>query len=147
MGNEPTRIAIRNGTHVEVELVSRSGKSERLAFTLVEDGKADFAAGFLGEGTPLARTLIGHTAGEVLPYAAGDLHSVKILAVSVSEHIQEENVAARRKAVLRKAIDHSDYINAMIFASSVNNKWGDYDVEGLDPDQWTSKPEQPDDPE
>jgi hypothetical protein len=146
MENEPTRIPIRNGTHVEVELVSRSGKSERLYFTIVEDGQADFAAGFLGEGTPLARTLIGHTAGELLPYAAGDLRSVRVLAVSVSERTQGENVAARRKAVLRQAVDHSDYINAMIFASSVNNKWGDYDVEGLDPAQWTDKPDPSDDP-
>lgn len=146
MEKEPTRIPIRNGTHVEVELISRAGKSERLAFTLVEDGQADFAAGFLGEGTPLARTLIGHTAGELLPYAAGDLRSVRVLEVSVRERTQGENVAARRKAVLRQAVDHSDYINAMIFASSVNNKWGDYDVEGLDPDQWTGKPDQPDEP-
>jgi len=147
MGNEYTRIPIKNGTHVEVELISRSGKSERLAFTLVEDEQADFAAGFLGEGTPLARTLIGHTAGELLPYAAGDLRSVRVMVVTVSERTQGENVAARRKAVLRQAVDHSDYINAMIFASSVNNKWGDYDVEGLDPDQWTDKPDQPDDPD
>ncbi|MGD0613367.1 MAG: hypothetical protein ABSB41_17860 [Anaerolineales bacterium] len=147
MGNEDTRIPIKNGTHVEVELISRSGKSERLAFTLVEDEQADFAAGFLGEGTPLARTLIGHTAGELLPYAAGDLRSVRVMVVTVSERTQGENVAARRKAVLRQAVDHSDYINAMIFASSVNNKWGDYDVEGLDPDQWTDKPDQPDDPD
>ena len=147
MGNEPTRIPIRNGTHVEVELINRSGKSERLAFTLVEDGQADFTAGFLGEGTPLARTLIGHTAGEVLPYAAGDLRSVKVLAVTVSERTPEENVAARRKAVLRQAVDHSDYINAMIFATSVNSKWGDTDVQGLDPDQRIEKPDQPDDPD
>jgi hypothetical protein len=69
------------------------------------------------------------------------------MVVTVSERTQGENVAARRKAVLRQAVDHSDYINAMIFASSVNNKWGDYDVEGLDPDQWTDKPDQPDDPD
>jgi hypothetical protein len=146
MGNEPARIPIGNGTLVEVELISRSGKSERLTFTLVEDGQADFAAGFLGEGTPLARTLIGHTAGEDLPYEAGDLRSVKVLAVTVSERAPGENVAARRKAVLRQAVDHSDYINAMIFATSVNNKWGDTDVQGLDPGQGKEKPDQPDDP-
>jgi len=146
MDSEPTRIPIRTGTHVEVELISRSGKGERLSFTLVEDRQADFAAGFLGEGTPLARTLIGHTAGELLAYAVGDLRSVRVLTVTVSERTQEENVAARRKAVLRQAVDHSDYINAMIYASSVNNKWGDTDVKGLEPDQESEKPDQPEDP-
>jgi hypothetical protein len=145
MENEPERIPIQTGTHVEVELIGRSGKSERLDFTLVEDKQADFAAGFLGEGTPLARVLIGHATGELLPYAVGDLRSVRILSVTVSGRTPEENVAARRKAVLRQAVDHSDYINAMIFASSVNNKWGDYDVEGLDPAEWSGKPDQPED--
>jgi len=129
-----------------VELLSRSGKSERLSFTLVEDRQADFAAGFLGEGTPLARALVGHTQGELLPYAVGDLRSVRILSVDVSGRSPEENVAARRKAVLRQAVDHSDYVNAMIYASSVNNKWGDTDVAGLDPEQWTGKPDQPKEP-
>jgi Transcription elongation factor, GreA/GreB, C-term len=131
---EKLKIAI--GSLVDVELVSQNGEVERLAFTLVEDKQADFSDGFLGMSTPLARTILGKTAGEVIPYQTGDLKSVKILSVQPSNRVQTENVAARRQAVIRKAVDHSDYINAMIFAGSVNSKWGDYDIGKLDPSQW-----------
>jgi hypothetical protein len=136
---------IEVGSLVDVELVSQAGEAERLAFTLVEDRQADFGAGFLGMSTPLAIAILGKTAGEVIPYQAGDLKSVKILSVRASDRVQTENVAARRQAVIQKAIKHSDYVNAMIFAGSVNSKWGDYDIGKLDPSQWDV--EEPDKPE
>jgi hypothetical protein len=132
------------GSLVDVELVSQTGEAERLAFTLVEDKQADFGAGFLGESTPLAKAILGRTAGEGIPYQTGDLKSVRILSVRASDRVQTENVAARRQAVIQKAIKHSDYVNAMIFAGSVNSKWGDYDIGKLDPSQWDV--EEPDKP-
>jgi hypothetical protein len=130
---DETRVEI--GSLVEVELLSRTEPPERLNFTVVEDRQADFKAGFLGASTPLAQVLLGKTAGETLPYPAGDLAGVRILSVRRGR-VQTEDVAARRKAVVDKAIKHSDYVNAMIFAGSVNSKWGDYDIGKLDPGQW-----------
>jgi len=124
---------------VEVELVSCSGECERLIFTLVADEQADFPAGFLGVGTPLAKTILGHWPDSELDYGVGDLQHVRILSVAPSDQIQTEDVAARREAVIRKALKHSDYVNALTFATSVNSKWGDYDIDSLDPDQWETE--------
>jgi len=124
------------GMLVEVELLDRSGEAERLTFTLVPDEQADFKAGFLGVGTPLGKALLGRRAGEALDYQVGDIRSARVLSVAVSDRMPGEDVAARREAVVRDAVAHSDFINAMIFASAVNTKWGDYDADGLDPSQW-----------
>jgi hypothetical protein len=136
MVNSSDNPAVDIGYLVEVDLISQGGEAERLVFTLVEDKQADFKAGFLGVSTPLAQAILGKTAGEVIPYQAGDLRCVKILSVRLSDQVQSEDIASRRQAVIRKAIDHSDYVNAMIFAGSVNSKWGDYDIGKLDTSDW-----------
>ena len=123
------------GAYVEVELMSRSGGRERLAFTLVADAQADFTAGFLGAGTPLAKAVWGQPAGAELPYPVADLRAVRVLLVRAQGQVPKEDVASRREAVERQAVDAAESINAMIFASAVNNKWGDYDPQGLDPTQ------------
>jgi hypothetical protein len=129
-------LKIALGMLVELELVSRSGENERLVFTLVKDEQADFKAGFLGVGTPLAKSILGHIEGDGLDYTVGDMLGLKILFVKVSDQVQAEDVTARREAVIRKALKHSDYVNALTFATSVNSKWGDYDIDSLDPEQW-----------
>jgi hypothetical protein len=121
------------GLRVSVELVSDSGEIDALAFTIVEERQADFSAGFLGETTPMAQAVLGHTAGETLPYRQGDIRQVRITSVQVSDQAQTEDVSARREAVRRKAVRHSDFVNALIFAGSVNSKWGDYEI---DPQKW-----------
>jgi hypothetical protein len=134
---EPIRnLQVRPGCQVEVELAGRNGPPERLTFTLVDDSQADFDAGFLGLSTPLAKTILGKLAGQTLPYRTGDLQSVKILSVLARGREQTEDVAARRQAVIDKAVKHSDSVNAMIFAGAVNSKWGEYDFDKLDPTQW-----------
>lgn len=129
-------LKVKHGCQVEVELLSQSGESERLTFTLVEDEKADFEAGFLGLSTPLAKVILGKMAGVQLPYRVGDLVSVKIIAVQASGQAQTEDVAARRQATHDQAVKHSDYVNAMIFAGAFNSKWGGYDIDKVDPSQW-----------
>ncbi len=129
-------LKVEPGMLVEVELVSALGEVERLEFTLVEDEQADFQAGFLGSGTPLAKTILGHYPDSTLDYKTGDLQYVRILSVALSDKIQTENVISRRESLMRKALNHSDYVNALIFATSVNSKWGDYDIDSLDPEQW-----------
>jgi len=129
-------LKVEAGMLVKVQLVNRSGEGEILVFTLVEDEQADFSAGFLGSGTPLAKTILGHYPDSKLDYSAGDLQYVRILSVSPSDKIQTEDVVSRREAVMRKALNHSDYVNALNFATSVNSKWGDYDIK---PEQWDAE--------
>ncbi len=135
-----TQLIIKPGHLVEVELISQNGETERLAFTLVSDDQADFDAGFLGVSTPLAKTILGKMAGVQVPYRVGDLKAVNILSVQASGAEQTEDVSARRQATIDQAVKQSDYVNAMIFAGSVNSKWGDYDIDKLDPSQWETKP-------
>ena len=138
---EPTTSLgpVTPGMHVEVELVSRSGETQLLAVTIVPDAQADFAAGFLGAGTPLAKAILGQTVGSLVPYPVADMRSVRILAASASGESPAKAIADRREAVLRDATEKAQFIEAQIFASSVDTKWGGYDVDGLDPKKWASE--------
>jgi transcription elongation GreA/GreB family factor len=123
--DNPVLVAL--GTHVEVELIDETGTRERLAFDLVPDEQADFANGFLGEGTPLAQTIWSAGAGEVVPYRLGDVVSVRVVTVTPAARVQEEDIAAKRQAVIQRAIAESERISDMVFALAVGSKWGDYD--------------------
>jgi hypothetical protein len=125
--------------YVEVELVSRSGEIDRLAFTIVADEQADFAAGFLGAGTPLAQAILGHAAGSEVPYPVADMRSVRILSAAPSDKTPAEDVAARREAVVRAAVNQSKLIDALMVATAVDNKWGGYDADGPAPEGWEKK--------
>jgi hypothetical protein len=124
-------IQIGLGTRAEVELVSESGECERLAFDVVEDKDADFSAGFLGIGTPLAQALLRQSAGSVVPYTGGDILEVRVLAVAESTRTSEA-ATAQRRAALEKAISKSDMADALRFALTVDQKWGDTDPEGIE---------------
>jgi hypothetical protein len=125
----PSQVAI--GTHVEVELVDETGARERLAFEVVPDEEADFGAGFLGAGTPLAQALLGQGAGSVLPYQVGDIREVKILSVAAGTRAGADDAAASRQAIIQKAISKSDLAESVRFALTVDQKWGDTDPEGI----------------
>ena len=133
----PTRVAV--GTHVEVELVTASGESEHMAFDIVPDSDADFAAGFLGVGTPLAQAIVGQYAGSRVPYTAADVVQVRVLAVASSVHAPAEDAAAKRQAVIREAVSRSDLEDTLRLALTVDVKWGDYDPDGLKAN-WDSSP-------
>ena len=128
---DETGAEVALGAHVEVELMAMSGENERLAFDIVPDAGADFDAGFLGAGTPLARAIMGHGAGSVLPYQVGDITQVKILTVAASSRAPADDVAADRQAVIQRAISKSDLADAVRFALTVDQKWGDTDPEGI----------------
>ena len=63
----PAPPRVRMGDRVEVELIRADGEREQLAFDIVADHQADFAAGFLAAGAPLARALLGQPVGAAGP--------------------------------------------------------------------------------
>jgi transcription elongation GreA/GreB family factor len=65
---ESNRVHVSIGCHVEICLLDRDGKREKLSFTIVPDESADFANGFLGESTPLAKIIMDEKPGTVIPY-------------------------------------------------------------------------------
>jgi hypothetical protein len=123
------------GTRVEVEMVSEFGDSERLTFDIVPDSAADFTAGFLGTGTPLAQAIIGRPAGSIVPYRVGDMAEVHILAVALSEHRAADDAAEARQALTQEAVERAKLDEMVQLALTVNVKWGDYDPEGIVPKQ------------
>jgi len=112
-----------------VELVDSSGEAEQREFTLVPGKQADFRSGLLDENTPLGHALLGHHAGEVIPYAVGDLREVKILAVSAADGSILPDAAGKRRAAVRKAAAQSEITSQMIFSTASGSKWGDYEVD------------------
>ncbi|CAG1016710.1 hypothetical protein ANAEL_05782 [Anaerolineales bacterium] len=126
---ESENIPIARGSKVLLELVDQSGGVEQVEFTLVESKRADLKSGLLDENTPLARALIGHQAGEVVPYTAGDLKEVRVLSVGQGEANAVADAAEKRRESVRKAETQSELINQLNFATASGSKWGDYDVD------------------
>ena len=125
---EDQQIPITLNCRVLVELVESSGETEQREFTLVTEKQADFQSGLLDENTPLARALMGHQAGEIIPYSMGDLKEIRILkVVQIMEKVSTDKAEKRRKAV-QKAEAQSEITNQMIFSTASGSKWGDYDV-------------------
>jgi hypothetical protein len=127
----PITLKVKLFTHVEVEMIDASGESERLTFDIVPDEQADFYSGLLGEGTPLAQAILGQVAGDQVRYQAGETCLVRVLAVSPIEKTEAGEAAARRKAAAAEALKQAERTNAMIFATTVEGKWGEYDADGM----------------
>jgi hypothetical protein len=125
---EETAVA---GVRIELELVDNRGEVDRMVVQIVEDAFADLARGYLGAGTPLCQAIYGQPAGAEIAYPVGDLSKVRILSLTPSEDGPDRGVAVRRETTLRKAVDDSERTNVILFASSFNGKWGDYDPSGL----------------
>jgi hypothetical protein len=128
----PAVPRVRIGTHAEIELLSDSGEVERLAFDVVADEQADFAAGFLGAGTQLAQAILGQPAGATVPYAVADVVEVRILSVAPSERAPAPGAAAAREAAAQEAVSKANMEEMVRLALTVDVKWGDYDPEALE---------------
>jgi hypothetical protein len=128
MEKQNPSMPIASFSRVLVELVDASGEVEQRAFTIVPAKQADFRSGLLDENAPLGRALLGHAAGEIIPYLVGDLKEVRVLSVEGSEGV-DSDAAERRRAEVRKAEAQSEITNQMIFATASGSKWGDYDVD------------------
>jgi hypothetical protein len=123
------------GRVVEVEMTYQDGEVERLKLEIVPDNMADFDAGYLGMGTPLAKSILGKAAGDLIPNSGGDIRSVRLLSVARSARPQPGHIAQAREEKLRKIAEEVDRTNIINFASSFNGKWGDYDPSSLLEDQ------------
>ena len=133
METEPTRRLLADiGTHVELELILDGGSVEALSVDIVPDSAADFPNGRLGASAPLAKVLIGSPAGGRLIYHAGDICAVRLLSVRRSDNAEPEDLSSRRKEAERRAVDRSDRTSVMIYAASMNNKWGDLDPSNIE---------------
>jgi hypothetical protein len=129
LDTQNTSLPISLNCRVLVELVDLSGQAERGEFILVPAKQADFKSGLLDENTPLGRLLLGHHAGETVPYQVGDLKEVRILAVQAGDGSVSSEAAAKRREAVQKAAAQSEITNQMIFATASGSKWGDYDVD------------------
>lgn len=128
-------VTVWNGYRVVVDLIDQQGAAERLAFQIVPDELADFLQGYLGEGTPLGRAIIGRQVGERIEYLADDIVAVQIVGAELANTGPDDSVPERRLESLRKALRQTELANMIAFAASFNSKWGDYDPKSLS-DEW-----------
>ncbi|OGO28891.1 MAG: hypothetical protein A2136_09535 [Chloroflexi bacterium RBG_16_54_11] len=124
-------IPIKVGCHVELNLLDREGNRERLRIDIVPDESADISHGFLGAGTPLAKSLFGEKAGSVIPYLKDNIFAIEILLVNPSILKPPDDSQERRQATSEKIKREVEHTNARVFASSFSGKWGDYDLDSL----------------
>jgi hypothetical protein len=132
------KMKIRTGMQVEIELVDLEGNAEHQVFVIVPDKLADYAHHLLGEGTPLAKSLMGRTVEEEVPYRLDDIVKVRILAVRSVVSDVSFDAASRREAEYRQALADFEKRNAAAFAASFSGKWGDYDPDGVE--KWENEP-------
>ena len=128
---EPQSNPITVGCQVEVDLLDRAGKKERLKVVIVPDEAADFSNGYLSENTPLAKILLGERTGVTIPYLHDDIFSIEVLAVTKPIDIPTHNAAEKRRSKMKKTLREVEDTNAMVFASSFSGKWGDYDPDSI----------------
>jgi hypothetical protein len=132
MMNTPTNLRANLYTYVKLELVFNSGESEQMTFLIVPDADAEYYSGYLGESTPLAKAILGRTAGISVPYHKGDIYQVRILSVQPGSKIGASEAAAKRHAETEEAEEETARTNAINFAASVEGKWGEYDADSLE---------------
>jgi hypothetical protein len=121
-------LKVWTGRHVELEVHYSDGEVEHLSLDVVADTAADFARGFLGESTPLAKAILGCSPAETVTYSGG---TVRILTVALSQNQPPEDAAKKREETIQKAVRDSDNTSQTLFASSYNGKWGDYDPDTI----------------
>lgn len=125
------KITVAAGTRVEIELTARDKTREILQCVLVNDDAADFAKGLLSVNTPLAKTILGHTAGETLAYTQGDIVQIKILDVQRAPEAHAADAGEQRDETLRRARDKAELASMVSFALTFDSKWGGYDPEQI----------------
>ncbi|MBP1693189.1 MAG: hypothetical protein H6Q37_1072 [Chloroflexi bacterium] len=125
---EPMIVVL--GTQVVLDL-EFADEHERLTLTILPDAQADFYSGYLGESTPLAQAILGQTEGTVVNYLSGQVHIERICLPNQPDTIGKEN-AVRRQEQIAQTEKEIAKTNALLFALTVESKWGDYDPDGIE---------------
>jgi len=126
------------GSRVMVELIDGRGEVERLSLAVVPDDKADFPAGLLGAGTRLAEAMMGRQVGQTVSYRHGGLVEIRILEIEPFAVSEAPDAASGRRAVIRQAVERSDLQDTLRLALAVSVKWGNYDPDGIAPEDGPS---------
>ena len=138
MFENTNELRVQPGYCVSIKLLYRSGESEHLEFDVVSDEQSDYQAGFLGVSTPFAKAILGEKAGITVPYFTDELMAIEILNISESTRVAADTAVQRDNAV-QNAKDQIEFTNAVLFAASVDTKWGSYDADGLDYEKWKAR--------
>lgn len=138
MSENTNELRVQPGYCVSIKLLYRSGESEHLEFDLVPDEQSDYQAGFIGISTPLAKAILGEKAGITVPYFTDELMAIEIRSIRESTRTAADT-AIQRDSVVQNAKDQIEFTNAVLFAASVNTKWGSYDADGLDYEKWKAR--------
>ena len=131
--------SVKLGDQIEIQLIYRSGQKEKLILDLVEDSKADIDQGYLGVSTPLAKAILNEPPGTIVPFFTPEILAVEILSVHETSRQPDPEVSKRRKQSLKDTLNRIEFRDAILFASSTETKWGQYDPDRLDQTGWQTK--------
>ena len=138
MPENTNELRVQPGYCVSIKLLYRTEESEYLEFDLVPDEQSDYQTGFIGISTPFAKAILGEKAGITVPYFTDELMALEILSIRESTRTASDS-AVQRDRVVQNAKDQIEFTNAVLFAASVNTKWGSYDADGLDYEKWKAR--------
>jgi hypothetical protein len=131
--------SVKLGDQVEIQVFYRSGHKEKLVLDLVKDSEADINQGYLGESTPIATAILDEPPGTIVPFFTPELLAIEILSVQEASRQPDPDVSKRRKQSLKDTLNRIEFRDAILFASSTETKWGQYDPDGLDQTDWHSR--------
>ena len=121
-------------TQIELELITVAGAKERMTVQLADSRNANLDEGWIDIDAPLGRAIRGQPEGARIPYAMGDIRSVRIVSVAPVDELPSADAEARRQEILERARRKSERATQEIFSSSYGSKWGGYAAEDLAPD-------------
>ena len=136
--------SVQIGCQVSLEILYRNGRRESLSLDIVTDEKGDLNHGFLSSSTHLARAILGEKTGYIIPYFTEETISVEITLIQKSTRTPGADAHKKKKSKLNEIKDQIEFRDALLFASSSNTKWGEYDPDGMDFNTWISNQDQKD---
>jgi hypothetical protein len=138
-------VHIKLGDRVAFDLIFRSGKREYLEFIIVDESIANPEARLLSCKSPLAQVILGEKVGSVIPYFTDELMAIQILTITLGPEFPLLYATREREERMREILSQIEFRDALLFASSSNSKWGNYDADGMNYQSWKNKSIAPDD--
>ena len=121
---------IEIGDEVEFELILRNGRKEKRIFTIVDNEFSDIEKGFLSNHSPIAILLVGEKVGSVIPYFKDETKGIEILSIRKPDHLPTR-IPHQHRISIRQILKQIELRDAILFASSVDTKWGSYDPDSI----------------